>query len=50
VEATLHDLRTGRLTVPEDCEDVATLILSDGKATAAAKLVTHTTLKELGER
>lgn len=50
VDATLHDLRTGRLTIPEDCPDVATFILSDGKATARATPVKHTTLKELWER
>lgn len=50
VDATLHDLKTGKLPIPEDCPDVATFILSDGKATAGAKLVKHTTLKELWDR
>lgn len=37
VEATLHDLGTGRLALPEGCQDVGLFVMSDGKA--AAKLV-----------
>ncbi len=34
VEATLHDLGTGRLALPEGCLDVGLFVMSDGKATA----------------
>src|SRR5579885_2829414 len=31
VEVTLHDLQTGRLVMPPDCQDVGAFIISGGK-------------------
>lgn len=47
LEATIHDLSTGRLKLPDDCQDVGTFILSDGRATGKAVPAQHVTLKEL---
>src|SRR5689334_6468023 len=33
VEATILDLTTGRLRLPDDCPDLGTFILSDGSVT-----------------
>jgi integrase len=50
VECTLHDLATGRLTLPTDCRDVGLFILSDGKVAAKPDLPRHVTLVELWQR
>lgn len=47
VEATLHDLSTGRLKLPPDCADVGTFILSDGQATAKPEAPQLATLGQL---
>lgn len=46
-KATLHDLKVGRLALPDDCQDMGTFVLSDGKVTAKPTLPTRTTLDEL---
>ena len=37
VETTLADLERGRLTIPDDCEDIGLFIVSDGKQTSRPK-------------
>lgn len=50
IEATIHDIGTGRIAVPDGCTDVGTFVMSDGKASSKPALPKVTTVQDVSDR
>jgi integrase len=50
IEATIHDIGTGRIVLPDGCFDVGTFVMSDGLATGKPALPKVTTVQDVSDR